>query len=44
MFGITNYGYITQAGEGGYIRPVINISADNKITGTGTISNPYVVS
>lgn len=39
--GNLNYGNVYWAGSG--VRPVINIASNVTITGSGTISDPYVV-
>ena len=45
VFYVTSAGYLDDSGVIGVIgvRPVINLSADVTLTGTGTMSDPYVV-
>ena len=47
VFYVNSYGYLIDAYVGwssGGVRPVINLSADVKVTGSGTSSDPFVVS
>ena len=45
VFGVNDSGYFDDlfAGSNYALRPVINIRSDAKITGSGTMTNPYVV-
>ena len=45
VFGVSTEGWLSSANIGSIrgVRPVINLSADVSLTGTGTMSDPYVV-
>ena len=45
VFFVSNYGYLNNYGVlgAGSVRPVISLSTNNTITGSGTINDPFVV-